>query len=170
MCSCPKVVWHESERHQGKAQVYHRYVAKSLFLCKRARSVASLSTRIKAPDADDLKKLQRMMQHLRGVACKVLTLEADSLQIGSMHPMLFTLIWRVTQVRPCPLEKVFYGTSTRQKLNTKSSTEAEFWSAESNGSAAPLVARASSFVDGIQRTESPPSGTTTTTTKESSMW
>ena len=51
------------------SQFFHHYVAKSLFLCKRARPdiqtpVAFLSTRVKSPDRDDYKKLRRMMQYL----------------------------------------------------------------------------------------------------------
>jgi len=43
------------------AQFFHHYMAKLLFLCKRARpdihtAVAFLSTRVKNPDTDDYKK------------------------------------------------------------------------------------------------------------------
>jgi hypothetical protein len=49
------------------AQLFHHFVAKLLFLCKRARpdiqtSVAFLCTRVKAPDCDDYKKLGRTMK------------------------------------------------------------------------------------------------------------
>ena len=46
----------------SESDKYHHYVAKLLFLCKRARpdiqtAVAFLSTRVKKPDQDDIKKL-----------------------------------------------------------------------------------------------------------------
>jgi len=52
---------------EKKAAFFHHYVAKSLFLCKRARpdiqpTVAFLCTRVKGPDEDDHKKLKRLMQ------------------------------------------------------------------------------------------------------------
>jgi len=47
----------------SESHMFHHYVAKLLFLCKHARpdiqtAVAFLSTRVKAPDQDDLKKLE----------------------------------------------------------------------------------------------------------------
>ena len=52
-----------------RAQFFHTYVAKALFLCKRARpdlqtAVAFLCTRVKSCDGDDYKKLKRMLQFL----------------------------------------------------------------------------------------------------------
>jgi hypothetical protein len=49
-----------------KAQFFHTYVAKTLFLCKRARpdlqtAVAFLCTRVKSCDEDNYKKLTRML-------------------------------------------------------------------------------------------------------------
>ena len=54
-------------------QFFHHYVAKLLFLCKRARpdiqtAVAFLSTRVQNPDTDDYKKLTRTMRYLRGTS------------------------------------------------------------------------------------------------------
>jgi hypothetical protein len=67
-----------------KAQFFHTYVAKILFLCKRARpelqtAVAFFSTRVKSCDEDDYKKLIRMLQFLRATRGDFLTLSADSL-------------------------------------------------------------------------------------------
>ena len=55
--------------HKSKADMFHHNVAKLLFLCKQARSdiqtaVAFLCTRVKAPDADDYKKLTHVMRYL----------------------------------------------------------------------------------------------------------
>jgi hypothetical protein len=69
---------------ENKAQLFHTYVAKTLFLCKWARPdlqtvVAFLSTRVKSCDEDDYKKLIRMLQFLRATRNEFLTLSATSL-------------------------------------------------------------------------------------------
>jgi hypothetical protein len=69
---------------EKKAQLFHTYVAKKLFLCKRARSelqtaVAFLSTRVKSCDEDDYKKLIRMLQFLRDTRGGFLTISAARL-------------------------------------------------------------------------------------------
>jgi hypothetical protein len=55
---------------EQKAQFFHTYVAKTLFLCKRARpdlqtTVAFLCTRVQSCNEDDYKKLARMLKFLR---------------------------------------------------------------------------------------------------------
>ena len=56
---------------EGQMSIYHNFVAKCLFLTKRARpdistAVAFLSTQSKASDVDDWKKLTQMIRYLRG--------------------------------------------------------------------------------------------------------
>ena len=92
-------------------------------------AVAFLSTRVKHPDHDDYKKMARAMKYLRKTITLPLTLEADDLQLvhwwidgafATHHDM------RSHTGGAMSLEKeVIYGMSTRQKLNTRSSTEAE---------------------------------------------
>ena len=117
-----------------KAMFFHHNVAKLLFLCKRARpdlqtTVAFLSTRVKRPDHDDYKKLARAMKYLRKTVTLPLTLEADDLQL--VHWWIDGAFATHRDMRShtggaMSLGKgVIYGTSTRQKLNTRSSTEAE---------------------------------------------
>ena len=116
------------------AMLFHHNVAKLLFLCKRARpdlqtAVAFLSTRVKQPDHDDYKKLARAMKYLRNTITLPLTLEADDLQL--VHWWIDGAFATHRDMRShtggaMSLGKgVIYGTSTRQKLNTRSSTEAE---------------------------------------------
>jgi len=55
---------------EADAQLFHHYVAKLLFLCKRARpdirtAFAFLSTREQNPDTDDYKKLTKTIKYLR---------------------------------------------------------------------------------------------------------
>jgi hypothetical protein len=54
---------------EERAQFFHTYVAKTLFLCKRARpdlqtAVSCLCTWVKSCDEEDYKKLIRMLQYL----------------------------------------------------------------------------------------------------------
>lgn len=124
---CPKL---EEER----SITFHHFVAKSLFLSRRARPdiqlvVGFLSTRVKAPDEDDWKKLRRLVQYLRQSYELPLTLEADNSRIVkwwidaayAVHPDM-----RSQSGGTMTLGKgATYSSSVRQKLNTKSSTEAE---------------------------------------------
>jgi hypothetical protein len=119
---------------EEQREMFHRNVAKLLFLSKRARpdiqtAIAFLCTRVKEPDNDDYKKLRRAMRYLRATRHLPLILEddgsgavrwwADS-AFAVHHDMrshtggLFTLGGGAV-----------YSTSVRQKINTKSSTEAE---------------------------------------------
>ena len=71
---------------EARALKFHNMVAKTLFLCKRARPdlqlvVGFLITRVKSPDEDDWKKLRRMIQYIRGFYDLSLTLEADKSRI-----------------------------------------------------------------------------------------
>jgi len=118
----------------AEAEIYHHNTAKLLFLCKRARpdiqtAVAFLCTRVQHPDVDDYKKLGRVMRYLRATMDMPLTLEANSANLikwwgdasYAVHPdMRSHTGGGMTLGRG-----IIYATSTRQKLNTKSSTEAE---------------------------------------------
>lgn len=119
---------------EDTAQFFHHYVAKALFLCKRARpdiqtAVAFLSIRVKQTDKDDYKKLKRLMQHLRGSKDLVLTLESDNVQVikwwvdasFAVHHDMRSHTGGVMSLG----KGAVHATSTRQKLNTRSSTEAE---------------------------------------------
>jgi hypothetical protein len=116
------------------AMFFHHNVAKLLFLCKRARpdiqtAVSFLCTRVKRPDTDDYKKLARVMRYLRATVSMPLTLEADSIQIAkwwvdgsfAVHADMRSHTGGTMTLGRGSI----YSTSTRQKLNTKSSTEAE---------------------------------------------
>ena len=116
------------------AEFFHHNVAKLLFLCKRAcpdiqTAVAFLCTRVKGPDTDDYKKLHRVMRYLRATKFMPLTLEATDLQLVkcwvdasyAMHPDMKSHTGGAMTLG----KGTIYGTSTRQKLNTRSSTEGE---------------------------------------------
>jgi hypothetical protein len=74
----------QTKLDEKRAQFFHTYVAKPLFLCKRARPdlqtvVSFLCKRVKDCDEDDWKKLKRMLQFTRATKDDCLTLSATSL-------------------------------------------------------------------------------------------
>ena len=119
---------------ENGAMFFHHNVAKLHFLCKRARpdiqtAVAFLSTCVQHPDRDDYNKLGRAMKCLRKTITLPLTLESDDLQL--IHWWIDGAFATHCDMRShtggaMSLGKgIIYGTSTRQKLNTQSSTKAE---------------------------------------------
>jgi hypothetical protein len=125
----------EAEKlNDDQKEFFHHVVAQLLFLCKRARpdiqtAIAFLCTRVQKPDTDDYKKLCRVIKYLRKTISMPLRLEADSLNIAkwwvdasyAVHPDMKSHTGGVFTLG----KGAIYGTSTRQKINTKSSTEAE---------------------------------------------
>jgi Reverse transcriptase (RNA-dependent DNA polymerase) len=117
-----------------ESEIFHHNTAKLLYLCKRARpdlqtAVAFFTTRVKGPDQDDYKKLGRTMRYIRSTRLMPLTLEADDMRVVkwwidasfAVHPDIKSHTGGVMTLG----KGAVYGTSTRQKLVTKSSTEAE---------------------------------------------
>ncbi len=117
-----------------RAEIFHTTIAKCLFLCKRARpdiqvAVAFLTTRVTEPDEDDWKKLVRLIKYLYGTMELTLNLTGDKDakwewwvdSAYAVHPNLRShtgVAFSMGKGAPICL-------STKQKLNTKSSTEAE---------------------------------------------
>ena len=117
-----------------KSEIFHTYVAKGLFLCKRARpdiqlAIAFLCTRVKQPDEDDWKKLIRLLNYLNGTKNLYLTLEMDEAKIIKWYTDASFAIHQ--DYRSHTGATMTFGKggiiniSTKQKINTKSSTEAE---------------------------------------------
>ena len=122
-----------------RKEIFLTWVAKALFLCKRSRvdiqlEVAFLCTRVRNPDEDDWNKLIRLLQYLQGTKHLVLTLEVDNLNISK---------WYADAAFPVHLDYkshtggihtmgkgAIQAISSKQKLNTKSSTEAELVGAD----------------------------------------
>ena len=125
----------EAEKlEEQRAQIFHTFTAKLLFLCKRARpdiqtAVAFLTTRVIAPDVDDWKKLARVVNYLRLTAQMYLTLESDGSGIlkwwvdgaFAVHPDMRSYTGATMSMGRGSV----YFTSTKQKINTRSSTETE---------------------------------------------
>ena len=120
--------------NRSKAEEFHMLVAKTLYATKRARpdtctSVAFLTTRVREPDKDDWMKLTHLVKYLRGTRELPLILSAEGSGIlkwwidGSfaVHPnMRGHTGGGLSLGRGFPIVN-----STKQKLNTRSSTESE---------------------------------------------
>ena len=122
-----------------QANEFHTFVAKGLFACKRARpdihtAITALCTRVKTPNRDDWKKLHRLLKYINGTRQDKLILSADDLHVikwyvdaaFAVHP----------DFKSHTGGGMTYGTgmpqtmARKQKLNTRSSTEAELVGAD----------------------------------------
>ena len=124
---------------KSKAQEFHTLVAKGLFACKRARpdihpTIAFLCTRVKSPTHQDWNKLMRLMKYINGTVNDVLTLSADDLHVIKWYVDASFAVHQDFKSHTGAI--MSYGTgapitmSRKQKLNTRSSTEAELVGAD----------------------------------------
>ena len=113
---------------------FHHLIAKTLFLSKRARpnlqtAVAFLTTKVKAPNNDDRKKLAKLMKYLQDTLYLPLILEDDDLGVikwyidGSFA--IHNDMKSQTRINLTMGKGTIYGGSLKHKLNSKSSTKAE---------------------------------------------
>jgi len=113
---------------------FHAMVAKLPFLSKRARpdiqqAVAFLTTRVSKATEDDCSKLARVFRHLRGEPKLPLTLECDNTHVVKwwidasfgVHPDMKSHTGATMSMGKGSV----HSSSVRQKLNARSSTEAE---------------------------------------------
>lgn len=115
-------------------KVFHSFVANLLYIAKRGRpdiltAISFLTTRVTKPNAGDWGKLRRTLQYLKGALDFKLTLAANSMSIlktwvdasyAPHHDMR-------SHTGGCSSfgSGVVMSRSSKQKLNSKSSTEAE---------------------------------------------
>ena len=114
---------------------WHSYVAKLLYLSKRTRHdiltlVAFLTTRVQAPTEDDQAKLHRGIKYLTGTANLTLTLRVEGpIRVSAYVDASFAThsadMKSHTGVYVTLGHGAIYCRSSKQKLVTKSSTEAE---------------------------------------------
>jgi len=116
---------------EEQGQLFHHLVAKLLYLSKRTRqdiqtAVAFLCTRVREPDTDD-KKLTKVMQYIRNTKDMTLTIEPDNEakwwvdSSYAVHPDMKSHTGIYMKLG----KGATYTASCKQKLNTKSLTEAE---------------------------------------------
>jgi hypothetical protein len=122
-----------------RAETFHKFTAKGLFACKRARpdthpAIAILCTRVKAPKETDWLKLLHLMRFIHGTKHHKLILRADNLHVikwyvdasFAVHPDFKSHTGiAMTMGTGFPITK-----SSKQKLNTRSSTESELVGAD----------------------------------------
>ena len=113
---------------------FHNIVAKALYLVKRARpdasvSIAFLTTRVRSPDVDDWRKLGHLIEYLRSTVDLPLKLGGDNSGVLRWYVDASFAVHSnmrghtgggLTMGKGFPIVS-----STKQKLNTRSSTESE---------------------------------------------
>jgi hypothetical protein len=113
---------------------FHNIVAKALYLVKRARpdasvSIAFLTTRVRSPDVDDWRKLGHLIGYLRSTVDLPLKLGGDNSGVLRWYVDASFAVHSnmrghtgggLTMGKGFPIVS-----STKQKLNTRSSTESE---------------------------------------------
>lgn len=128
-------VRHETKKlEEHKAKLFHRFTAKLLYLAKRTRpdiaiSVSFLTTRVSNTDEDDWNKLVRCIHYLNCTHHLKLKLYADNCTVNkwwvdasySVHPDLRSHTGSVMTIG----KGAVCSHSLKQKLNTRSSTEAD---------------------------------------------
>ena len=125
--------------NKQKAEIFHTTVAKGLFLAKRARpdiqpTIAYLCTRVKEPDEGDWEKLIRLLRYLNGTQETKLVLSAEKLSVikwfvdaaFAVHTDFKSHTGAVMTFGQGAVQSL----SRKQKLNTKSSTDAELVGAD----------------------------------------
>ena len=128
-----------SKLDEAKRAIFHTFVMKAMFLCKRARpdvepAVSFLSTRTSKPDESDWVKLLRMLGFLKGTINDVISLEVDDSQTlrwyidaaFAIHPDMKSHTGLVFTLG----KGAIISGSTKQKTNSRSSTEAELNAAD----------------------------------------
>ena len=114
--------------------IFHSRVAKLLYLSKRARpdiltAVIFLTTRVLDSDEDDQSKLDRVLRYINSTKDLFLTLElSDTVQVVSYIDAAYGIHMEARSVTGSIItlgKGAFYARSQKQKLVSKSSTEAE---------------------------------------------
>ena len=115
-------------------ETYHHLTAKLLYLAKRSRpdtltAVSFLCTRVQSPDVDDWKKLNRCINYLEGTRDLHLTLGMEGQPCinwwvdasFAVHPDMRSHTGATASLGRGSI----FSKSSKQKINTRSSTEAE---------------------------------------------
>jgi hypothetical protein len=117
-----------------RSEIFHTFVAKGFFLCKRARpdiqqAILVLCTRVKDPNQAEWEKLMRVMKYLNGTRNEYLTLSADNLRVVkwyldasfAVHPDFKSHTGAVMMLGKGAMQSI----ARKQKMSVRSSTEGE---------------------------------------------
>jgi hypothetical protein len=119
---------------KDKSELFHKFVAKGLFASKRTRpdilpAITFLCSRVKSLNENDWMKLIQMLEFLITTKQDALTLEANNYGNITWH---LDAAFRVHNDYKSPTGAImtlgkgcFQSISTKQKVNSRSSTEAE---------------------------------------------
>ena len=129
-----KINKHSPKIDKILAEEFHTTVARGLFVSKRARpdiqpTIAFLCTRVREPTKDDWNKLNRLMSYLKKTKNEVLVLKCDGKNevkwwvdaAFAVHPDMKSHTGAVMTMGSGAVQAI----SKKQKVNTRSSTEAE---------------------------------------------
>ena len=117
-----------------KAKIFYTFVMKGMFLCKRGRrdiqtGIAFLSTRVTEPNEGDWMKLKKLMNFLKATQDEVATMIADDSQSMKWYVNAAFVVHKDFKSHTGGTMTLGSGsissTSTKQKVNARSSTEAE---------------------------------------------
>ena len=125
-----------TELVREKSELFHTFVAKGLFVSKRARPdiqpvIAFLCTRVKAPTVEDWYKLHRLMDYLQRTKNDNLVMKMDDTNsikwyidvAYAVHPDMRSHTGAVMTLGKGAVNSI----SSKQKVNARSSTEAELF-------------------------------------------
>jgi len=119
---------------EANTDIFRKFIAKLIWVMKRGRpdaepTVAFLSTRVKAPDKDDWHKFKRLMCWVKKTKADVRIIGADDLlnmvvMIDSAHAVHNDMRGHTGGVTSFGTS-IIDQKSSKQKMNTRSSTETE---------------------------------------------
>lgn len=121
---------------ESEAKWFHTHVAKILYLAKRVRpecltAVAFLSTRVASPDIDDMAKLRRLLGYIRHTRTRGIVLKVGPSMVVKVYIDAAYGVHQDTGKSHTGCAVVLgeagpiFSKSAKQKIVTKSSTEAE---------------------------------------------
>jgi hypothetical protein len=124
---------------EERRSIFHTYVMKAMFLCKRARpdndqGITFLSSRVKEANEGDWNKLLRVLSFLKGTINDVLKLEADDSNTLTWYIDVVFVVHAYMKSHTGAAFTMGKGaimsSSTKQKVNSRSSTESELIGAD----------------------------------------
>jgi hypothetical protein len=117
-----------------QAKIFHTFVMKGMFLCKRGHqdiqsAIAFMATRVTEPNEGDWKKLVKMMNILEATKNDIATMSADDSNSIKWYVNTSFAVHKDMRSHTGATMTLGSGVicsiSTKQKINTRSSTEAQ---------------------------------------------